>query len=159
MFKNLLLLTVSLIAGLAAVEIALRLTVPERQMNAPKLMNGRATYEPNQKQRSRYLEWDYEIRINADGFRNDRVLAVSSCAFRLSDLSYEPGKTSRGVSDIRRRASAVLAALLSPRSNRRSDSICTITSTYRPVVVSLIRSTCSTSALPCLLFIDIPPKD
>ena len=74
MLKNLLLLTVSTALAVALLEVALRVLMPERLAFVPVLMNNALTYEPNQIQRWRHLEWDYEIRINADGFRNDRTL-------------------------------------------------------------------------------------
>ena len=70
--KNLLLLLISSALSFGALEIALRFLMPERLAFVPALFNNDLTYEPNQIQRSRHLEWDYEIRINADGFRNDR---------------------------------------------------------------------------------------
>lgn len=75
MFKNLLLLLASLLFAVILGEVAFRIVVPERQMHVPRLINNELTYEPNQTQRSRYLEWDYEVRINSDGFRNDITLA------------------------------------------------------------------------------------
>ncbi len=75
MWKNLLLLLTSLMVAIILGEVVLRIAVPERQIHVPNLVNNRLTYEPDQKQRSKYLEWDYEIRINSDGFRNDRTIA------------------------------------------------------------------------------------
>lgn len=75
MFKNLLLLLATLLFAGIFGEVAFRIVVPERQMHVPRLINNELTYEPNQMQRSRYLEWDYEVRINSDGFRNDITLA------------------------------------------------------------------------------------
>jgi acyl-CoA thioesterase-1 len=74
-YKNLLLLLLSSIVSFAGLEGALRVIMPERLAYIPTLLNNESTYVPNQTQRSRYLEWDYEVRINADGFRNDRTIA------------------------------------------------------------------------------------
>ena len=71
MAKNLLLFLISAALSLLFLEGSLRVLMPERLAFVPALMNNELTYEPNQVQRFRHLEWDYEIRINADGFRND----------------------------------------------------------------------------------------
>jgi len=74
MAKNLLLLICASILSFGILEWALRVIMPERLAFVPTLENNELTYVPNQSQRSRHLEWDYEVRINADGFRNDRTL-------------------------------------------------------------------------------------
>ena len=71
MAKNLLLFLISSALSLLFLEGSLRVLMPERLAFVPALMNNELTYGPNQVQRFRHLEWDYEIRINADGFRND----------------------------------------------------------------------------------------
>ncbi len=74
MYKNLLLLGVSSIVCLVALEFTLRAIMPERLAFVPALENNSLTYVPNQVQRARHLEWDHMININADGFRNDKNL-------------------------------------------------------------------------------------
>jgi len=73
MLKNMLLLLISSLISLAALELVLRVLMPERLAFVPALYNGELTYLPDQWQRSRHLEWDYDVTINADGFRNDRT--------------------------------------------------------------------------------------
>lgn len=75
MYKNLLLLVISSIVSLGALELALRTIMPERLAFVPALLNNSLTYVPNQEQRARHLEWDHVIKINADGFRNDKNLS------------------------------------------------------------------------------------
>ncbi len=75
MYKNLLLLVFSTLVSLGILEVSLRLIMPERLAFVPTLLNNDTTYVPNQIERSRHLEWDHEVRINADGFRNDRTLS------------------------------------------------------------------------------------
>lgn len=74
MLKNLLLLLVSTLLSFAALEASLRVIMPERLAFVPTLDNNESTYEPNQFQRARHLEWDYDVHINAEGFRNDKTL-------------------------------------------------------------------------------------
>ena len=74
MLKNLLLLLASSILSFVALEIVLRITMPERLAFVPVMENNSLTYVPNQTQRSRHIEWDYTIDINSDGFRNDKNL-------------------------------------------------------------------------------------
>ena len=74
MHKNLLLLLFSTLISLGFLEVALRVIMPERLAFVPTLLNNDTTYVPNQTERSQHLEWDHEVRINADGFRNDRTL-------------------------------------------------------------------------------------
>lgn len=78
--KNLLLFLVAIMASIALGEFVLRQLAPERIMHEPTLINNRLTYEPNQKKTFHYLEWNYEILINDDGFRND--LTISQTADR-----------------------------------------------------------------------------
>ena len=75
MYKNLLLLVVSTIVSIGALELTLRVIMPERLAFVPALENNTLTYVPNQVQRARHLEWDHVIKINADGFRNDKTLS------------------------------------------------------------------------------------
>ena len=75
MYKNLLLLLVSSIISLGVLEFTLRVLMPERLAFVPALENDTLTYLPNQQQRARHLEWDHVIKINGDGFRNDKNLS------------------------------------------------------------------------------------
>ena len=75
MYKNLLLLLVSTLISFGALEIALRVIMPERLAFVPTLENNELAYVPNQSQRTRHFERDHEVHINADGFRNDKTLA------------------------------------------------------------------------------------
>lgn len=74
MYKNLLVLFVSTLISLSFLEVALRVAMPERLAFVPTLENNELTYVPNQSERARHLEWDHDVRINSDGFRNDRSL-------------------------------------------------------------------------------------
>lgn len=75
LFVNLALIGASVLVGLAMCEGLARLVAPQSLVVFPVLYNGDYTYEPNQRERFVTIEWDYEIRINADGFRNDTLLA------------------------------------------------------------------------------------
>jgi hypothetical protein len=75
MSKNLLLPLISSLISLGFLEIALRVVMPERLAFVPTLLNNELTYVPNQSERTRHLEWDHAVNINADGFRNDKPLA------------------------------------------------------------------------------------
>jgi hypothetical protein len=75
MFANLALMGGALLVGLAICEGLARLVAPQALVAFPVLYNGTYTYVPNQRQRFATAEWDYEIHINADGFRNDTLLA------------------------------------------------------------------------------------
>ena len=74
MTKNLLLLLGSTLISFGALEIALLVIMPERLAFVPTLENNELTYVPHQSQRTRHFEWDHEVHINADGFRNDKTL-------------------------------------------------------------------------------------
>lgn len=74
MLKNLALLLVASLLSFAGLEGALRMIMPERLAYVPTLLNNELTYVPHQSERSRHLEWDYDVVINADGFRNDKTV-------------------------------------------------------------------------------------
>lgn len=65
---------VAVLIGIAICEVMARLVAPISLVTFPVLYNGEITYEPNQRQRYVSPEWDYEISINADGFRDNVLL-------------------------------------------------------------------------------------
>ncbi len=84
LFVNLALMGSAILIGLAICEGLARVVAPRPLVAFPVLYNGDYTYEPNQRERYVSHEWDYEILINADGFRNDTLLAdlpAGSAAF------------------------------------------------------------------------------
>ena len=72
---NIALLVLSIIFGIFICEGLARIFSPIQLANFPQLTNGDFVYVPNQRERHATLEWDIEIRINADGFREETTLA------------------------------------------------------------------------------------
>ena len=68
--KNGLLVLFGLLFGVALAEVGVRLFVPVGFSADPVLYTGSFLYLPNQKTRFRGLEWDVELTINSQGFRD-----------------------------------------------------------------------------------------
>lgn len=72
---NVSLVLVSLTVAFVLCELAARFLTPGFVSDSPVLQNAKHAYQPNQRVRHKYLEWDYEMQINGEGFREDLALA------------------------------------------------------------------------------------
>lgn len=72
---NFSLFLLSIAVGIGLCEGLARVFAPLPLAKFPQLSNSDFTYTPNQQQRHVTLEWDIEININADGFREEKLLA------------------------------------------------------------------------------------